>query len=98
MTKRLLMTTVLLGSIAMATAAAAAERTVTLALENMTCAACSFIVKRTMAGVPGVLKVDVSYANKTATVTFDDTKTQLDAVAKASADAGYPAWPTGQGG
>jgi mercuric ion binding protein len=76
-------------------AAFASERTATLAVDNMTCASCPYIVKETMAGVPGVSKVVVSLKTKTAVVTFDDAKTGLDAIAAASAKAGYPARPVG---
>lgn len=74
----------------------AGQQTVTLAIENMTCAACPYIVRKTIASVAGVMAVDVSYANKTATVTFDDAKTSLDAVTHASANAGYPATLAGR--
>jgi len=57
----------------------------------MTCAACPLIVRKAMASVPGVTKVDVSYAQKMAVVTYDDAKTSLDAITQASAGAGYPA-------
>ena len=76
--------------------AQAGEQAVTLAVENMTCASCPYIVRKAMASVPGVTKVDVSYAEKTAVVTFDDAKTTVDAVVQASARAGYPAKPLGQ--
>jgi len=71
----------------------AAEKTVTLALDGMDCVSCPYIVKQTLATVPGVAKVDVSYAKKTAVVTFDDAKTTIAALASASAKAGFPARP-----
>ena len=77
-------------------AAHPAQQTVILTVENMACAACPYIVRKAMASVAGVTAVDVSYANKTAIVTFDDAKTSLDAVTQASANAGYPAKPVGQ--
>lgn len=46
-----------------------------------------------MEDVPGLSSVTVSYEKKTATVTFDDTKTTVDAIAQASADTGFPAKP-----
>lgn len=70
---------------------AAAERTATLAVDNMTCAACPITVKKAMSKVDGVTKVEVSYEKREAVVRFDDAKTNLQAIAKASADAGYPA-------
>ncbi|MGH6881247.1 MAG: heavy-metal-associated domain-containing protein [Hypericibacter sp.] len=50
-----------------------------------------------MAAVPGVAKVAVSFEAKTATVTFDDARTNPDAIATASMNAGYPAHPRQQG-
>ncbi|WP_349507349.1 heavy-metal-associated domain-containing protein [Agrobacterium pusense] len=88
----------LIGSLMLAPAAWAGERTVTFAVDNMTCATCPYIVKTTMAAVPGVANVTVSFEAKTATVTFDDAKTNPDAIAAASMNAGYPAHPTQQGG
>lgn len=87
----------LIGSIMMASAAFAAERTVTFSVDNMTCASCPYIVKTSMAAVPGVTNVAVSFADKTATVTFDDAKTNPDTIATASMNAGYPARPQQQG-
>ncbi len=70
---------------------AAALRTATLSVENMTCALCPLTVKKAMAKVDGVSKVEVSYEKREAVVTFDDARTTVQAIAKASADAGYPA-------
>ena len=78
-------------------AAFAAERTVTFAVDNMTCASCPYIVKTSMAAVPGVTNVTVSFEAKTATVTFDDAKTNTNAIAAASMNVGYPAHPKQQG-
>jgi mercuric ion binding protein len=87
----------LIGSVLLAPAAFAGERTVTFAVDNMSCASCPYIVKTSMAAVPGVTKVAVSYEAKTAIVTFDDAKTNPDAIAAASMNAGYPAHPVQQG-
>jgi periplasmic mercuric ion binding protein len=87
----------LIGSLMGPSAAFAGERTMTFAVENMTCASCPYIVKSSMAAVPGVAKVAVSFKAQTATVTFDDGKTSADAIATASANAGYPAHATQQG-
>ncbi|CEJ11273.1 MULTISPECIES: cation transporter [Phyllobacteriaceae] len=94
---KLLSTLTLIGAIMTASAAFAADRTVTFAVDNMTCASCPYIVKTSMAAVPGVSDVVVSFEAKTATVTFEDTKTNSDAIAAASANAGYPAHPRQQG-
>ncbi len=96
--KRLVPAFALLASFAASGAAAAAERTLVFAVENMTCASCPYMVRKTMAAVSGVRRVQVSLETMTATVTFDDAKTTADAIAAASAGAGYPARPQQTGG
>jgi mercuric reductase len=86
----------LIVSMMTAPAAFAGERTITFAVDNMFCASCPYIVKSSMAAVPGVAKVAVSLQAKTATVIFDDAKTNPDAIAAASMNAGYPAHPVRQ--
>jgi mercuric ion binding protein len=68
----------------------AAEKTVTLKVDNMTCASCPVIVKGSLAKVDGVSAAKVSFEKKTATVTFDDAKTNVAALVAATTNAGYP--------
>jgi len=79
----------LLGVLA-SSVAFAGERTVTLAVQNMYCSACPLTVKSSLEAVPGVAKVVVSYADKTAVVTFDDARTAVPALITATTNAGYP--------
>ena len=72
-------------------AARAAQRTVTLDIQNMTCALCPITVSTAIKGVEGVSTVDVNFVAKTATVVFDDAVANVDTVAQASTNAGYPA-------
>lgn len=74
-------------------AAFAGEKTVTLAVPGMYCAACPITVRASLEGVPGVAKVIVSLATRTATVTFDDAKTAVPALITATTNAGYPSTP-----
>lgn len=69
--------------------ASAAEQTVTLTVENMSCEACPLIVKQSLAKVDGVRKVDVSFKRKTA-MTFDNGKTTVASLIEATTTAGYP--------
>lgn len=92
-----LSTLALIASVMAAPTAWAGERTITFAVDNMTCASCPYIVKNSMTAVPGVARVAVSFERKTATVTFDDTKTNPDTIAAASMNAGYPAHAVHQG-
>ncbi|MBV6486651.1 MAG: hypothetical protein GHHEDOFH_00586 [Pseudorhodoplanes sp.] len=80
------------GLIASSTAVAA-ERTVTLAVQNMYCAACPSTVRKSLQAVQGVSKVTVSFPQKTAVVTYDDTKTNVKALTNATTNAGYPSAP-----
>ena len=69
----------------------AAVQSRTFAIENMTCALCPVTVKRAMEGVEGVRSVNVDFDAKTATVVFDPSVTNADAIAAVSTNAGYPA-------
>jgi mercuric ion binding protein len=80
-------------SMAASSSALAAEKTVTLAVQNMYCAACPHTVKASLEAVPGVTKVVVSFKEKTAVVTYDDEKSDLTALTTATTDAGYPSAP-----
>jgi mercuric ion binding protein len=78
--------------------ATAAERTVTLAVDGMTCASCPYIVRTVLQKVPGVARAEVSYAEKKAVVTFDDARTTVAALTQATAGVGFPSRVIGQGG
>lgn len=74
----------------------AATKTVTLSVPSMTCPVCPITVKKALDAVPGVFRVDVSFAKKSAVVTYDDTKTNVGALTKATANAGYPSTASGK--
>ena len=74
--------------------ALAAMQTVTLSVPGMTCAACPITVKAALNKVDGVARVDVSYPDREAVVTFDDTRTSVEALTQATTNAGYPSTPT----
>jgi mercuric ion binding protein len=76
-----------------ASTALANEKTITLAVKNMYCADCPFIVKKSLEGVPGVAKATVSYKDKTAIVTYDDSIADVEALTTATTKAGYPSAP-----
>lgn len=75
------------------TGASAAERTITLAVDKMTCVTCPYIVKQALSGVPGVTRAEVSFEDKRALVTFDDTRADVATLTKVTADAGFPSRP-----
>ncbi|MBN9566741.1 MAG: mercury resistance system periplasmic binding protein MerP [Alphaproteobacteria bacterium] len=71
-------------------AASAAERTVTLTVDNMYCEACPYMVKKAIEHVSGVSKVTVSFKDKTAVVVFDDAKAGVKDLTSAATNAGFP--------
>lgn len=73
----------------------ATDQSVTFTVDNMTCALCPVTVKRAMEGVEGVRAVEIDFAARTATVLFDTASTSAEAIAAASANAGYPALVAG---
>jgi mercuric ion binding protein len=79
--------------VAPAGAAQAATRTVTLAVENMSCAACPITVRKALEKVPGVARAKVDFDTKTATVTFDPSKATVEDLTWATTEAGYPSKP-----
>lgn len=80
-------------SVLASSAAFAAEKTITLAVKNMYCVDCPFIVRKSLEAVPGVSKAVVSYKDKTAVVTYDDTKADAATLTRATTEAGYPSTP-----
>lgn len=81
----------LFAALALASSGALAEvKTVTLSVPGMNCELCPTTIKKAVSRVPGVSKVTASYENKEAVVTYDDSKTSVDALTKATANAGYP--------
>lgn len=70
--------------------ALAGERTVTLAVDKMTCASCPYIVKQALTRVSGVKRAEVSFEEESATVTFDDAVASVPGLTKATADVGFP--------
>jgi mercuric ion binding protein len=73
--------------------AAAGERTVRLSVDNMSCDLCPITVKKSLTQVSGVRGADVSFQDKSATVRFDDGKTDVAALIAATTNAGYPSRP-----
>lgn len=72
------------------------QRTVTLDVENMTCSMCPITVRKALEKVPGVIKAEAKYEGDGvgwAKVTFDPSKTSIDALTNATFEAGYPSAP-----
>ena len=69
----------------------AENRSITLDIPGMSCAACPITIKKALSRVEGVQDVAVSYKARSATVQFDDELISAEALAQITADVGYPA-------
>ena len=88
--KKLFASFTLVALVAVAAPVLAATQTVTLSVLGMTCDACPITVKKAISKVEGVSKTDVSFDKREAVVTFDNAKTSVQKLTKATEDAGYP--------
>jgi mercuric ion binding protein len=70
----------------------AKSQTVSLNVPTMDCATCPITIKAALNKVPGVSRAKVSYDRREAVVVFDDSKTSVDELKKATSDAGYPSF------
>ncbi len=95
--KRLLIATMTVAAIAGSQPAFAAERSVKLSVPGMYCASCPYMVKKAVSNVNGVSDVSTRLEDRSATVTFDDALTSIDALRRATADIGYPSTVVGTG-
>jgi len=71
-------------------AAFAATQTVTLSVPGMTCAVCPITVREALKEVSGVIKITPSLEKKVVAVTYDDEKTSVTQLEKATRNVGYP--------
>jgi len=85
-----LVNAVLAAMLAAASIAALAAQTVTLSVPDMSCATCPIQVKHALSKVPGVSRAAASLETKEAVVTYDESKTNAEALMKATADIGFP--------
>ncbi len=73
-----------------ASSAVLAAQTVTLSVPDMSCSTCPIQVKQALSKVPGVSAASASLEKKEAVVTYDESKTNAEALMKATADIGFP--------
>lgn len=70
---------------------------VTLKVLGMTCGHCVAAVRKSLAGLPGVGEVEVTLEPPQAKISYDPSKTTLDAMKKATEEEGYPSSPVAGG-
>ena len=73
----------------------AATQTATLSVPTMSCASCPVTIKAALTKVPGVTSIKSDLAKRQTTIIYDDAKTDVAAMSKATADAGFPSLPVG---
>lgn len=71
-------------------ASAGTPKSVTLDVQNMTCATCPITVKKALERVPGVTDVKIDFEHKTAIVNLDTDRANASMLTKATTDAGFP--------
>ena len=76
--------------IAMPMASLAAEQTIKLKVEGMTCPSCPYQVKSALKRVEGVISASASLETREAEVTFDDAVTNIAALTQATTNTGFP--------
>ena len=76
--------------IVIASTAWSSPKTVSLSVPTMDCPACPITVKQALTKVPGVTRAEVRFEKRQATVTFDDAKTNVETLTRATTNAGYP--------
>jgi periplasmic mercuric ion binding protein len=74
---------------AQSTTTAVADKTVTLAIEGMTCTGCENTVQEAVTKIGGVKSIKASHLDSTAVVSFDESKTSIAAIGDAINEAGY---------
>jgi mercuric ion binding protein len=74
------------------TVTTAETKTVVLTIPTMDCATCPITIRVALMHIAGVSKAKVSYDKREARVTYDDTKTNVAALTKATTDVGYPSF------
>jgi copper chaperone CopZ len=74
---------------AQANATAVANKTVTLAIEGMTCSGCENTISEAVTKIAGVSTIKASHLDSTAVVGFDSTLTSVSAIGAVITEAGY---------
>ena len=86
----------LLSLVLLAPPAHAGPRTVILVLEGMNCSTCPLTVRLALKKTAGVIDAKVTLEPPIAVVTYDDAKTTIGQLTRATANAGYPSAPKSQ--
>ena len=64
-----------------------------LILDRVRCAACLWLNERYLRSLPGILRVDINYSTRRATVAWAPERIALSGILEAIRSIGYEAWP-----
>lgn len=67
------------------------EKTVVISLPSIQCGMCVKTIKKALGKVEGIIETKVDLENKSASITFDDSKTSVEKLVEAITTAGYDA-------
>ena len=65
------------------------NKTITLAVEGMTCEGCENTVKESVEKIPGIASAKASYKDKSVIIAFDSTQAQVNDISMAITGVGY---------
>ncbi len=78
-------------AVAISPGAFADVQTATFDVPGMTCSSCPITVKKALMKIDGVRQVRTSFEKREAIVIFEDSRTSVEKLGQATANAGYPA-------
>lgn len=61
----------------------------TIKIQGMHCASCASIIERNLSKIDGVESISVNYGNESASLVFDETKTNMRALSESTQSLGY---------
>lgn len=77
------------GKAAVNTSKVMVNKTITLAVEGMTCTGCENTVKASVEKIPGIASANASFKDKTVVIAFDSTRAGINDMSTAITTVGY---------
>lgn len=68
----------------------AVEKEVKLSIPDMSCASCPYMVKKVILKLDGIISVEATMKDRSATVVYDDEFVTVDKIREATTEIGYP--------
>lgn len=74
----------------LSTSANAEEQTVKLSIPDMSCASCPYMVKNVISKLEGIVSVEATMQDRSATVVYNDETVDVKMIQEATKSIGYP--------